>query len=198
VSEGKVMMSDPVFDEEKRAKWFAFVQSLHPGVDPKAMRLMDEMRMTARILSHIGENSVVASGLSYAKFRLLMALFIAEDLEAHDGLNPSKISERQGTSRNTISALIRQLEDEGLVERTLDRQDRRKFNIRLSNAGRGLVHDHMRRHLRIIDSCFGTLDGEEQELLSQLLAKIRTSTEACYSRQTENSKHETGASNATN
>jgi DNA-binding MarR family transcriptional regulator len=93
-------------------------------------------------------------------------------MEGRDELNPSEISERQGTSRNTVSALIRNLEDEGLVERDLDKEDRRKFNIRLTEAGRALVSEHASKHMRIIAGCFSTLNGDEQEALSQILNKL--------------------------
>ena len=80
------------------------------------------------------------------------------------------VSERQGTTRNTISGLIRNLEERGLVDRTLDQQDRRKFNIRLSEAGRQMVADHSRRYFQAVESCFNGLTSAEQETLSDLLA----------------------------
>ncbi|VAW30515.1 hypothetical protein MNBD_CHLOROFLEXI01-1092, partial [hydrothermal vent metagenome] len=87
-------------------------------------------------------------------------------------LNPSEISERQGTSRNTISALIRSLEGQGFIERHLDHNDRRKFNICLTPAGRKKVSDHASRHVDVVGKCFSTLTSEEQNQLSQLLAKL--------------------------
>jgi DNA-binding MarR family transcriptional regulator len=133
---------------------------------------MDEMRRVSHNLYQIGESSLAASGLSYAQYRILMSLFFCERMEGRDELNPSEISERQGTSRNTVSALIRNLEDEGLVERDLDKEDRRKFNIRLTEAGRALVSEHASKHMRIIAGCFSTLNGDEQEALSQILNKL--------------------------
>jgi MarR family transcriptional regulator for hemolysin len=103
-----------------------------------------------------------------------MHLFFAENMGERGELNPSEISERQGVSRNTISSLIRNLEDDGLIARRLDQQDRRKFNISLTEDGRSLVSQYAREHLGHISLCFSGLTGVEQETLSQLLTKIST------------------------
>ncbi|NIS39166.1 MarR family transcriptional regulator, partial [Candidatus Saccharibacteria bacterium] len=100
---------------------------------------MDSMRHVAHGLRQVGENSLAAADMSYARYRLLLGLFFSAEIEGREGLNPSEISERQGTSRNTISSLIRDLEDEGLIERLLDQDDRRKFIIRLTPSGRDVI-----------------------------------------------------------
>lgn len=165
----------PPYEHLKREQWIAFVQTLNPEIDPRAIRLMDQMRMVSHALYQIGESSLEATGLSYAQYRILMSLFFCEQVSGRGQLNPSEISERQGTSRNTVSALIRNLEEAGLVERHLDKEDRRKFNIRLTEAGRALVRENASRHMHIIGNCFGVLEAEEQKQLSQLLAKLGAS-----------------------
>ena len=164
--------TSPPPDAEKRQKWMAFVQSLSPSIDPQAVRLMDELRMVSHTMYQIGESSLAVTGLSYAQYRILLGLYFAEKMEHRTELNPSEISERQGTSRNTISALIRSLEEEGLVERHLDHNDRRKFNICLTAAGRQKVSDHASRHMDVVGRCFKALTKAEQETMSQLLAKL--------------------------
>lgn len=158
--------------EEQREKWMGFVQNIHPDLDPHAIRLMDEMRLVAHAVHQLNETSLAASGLSPAQFRVLMMLLFCEHTGASDGLNPSEISKYQGTSRNTISALIRSLEESGLVERLLDEQDRRKFNIFLTNAGKELVTNHGTFHMRAAGEIFSILSSEEMETLSALLQKL--------------------------
>lgn len=157
----------------QQEQWLHFVTDLNPSIDPHAMRLMDEMRRTAHAIFRMGESSISAAGLSYAKYRLLMRLHYAETVEEREGLSPSELSEHQGTSRNTISSLIRNLEEDGYIERHLNKKDRRKFNICLTTAGRALFRQHASRHLEEINSCFGSLNAEEQATLSQLLHKVR-------------------------
>jgi len=161
-------------DEEKRARWIAFMQTLNPTIDTHAIQLMEEFRLVSKTIYHVGECSVDTAGLSFAQFRILMQLLFAEQVGSRQDLNPSEISERQGTSRNTVSALIRNLEEEGLIERSLDPGDRRKFNIRLTENGRSLVTNHARQHFQTIGHCFSTLSPEEQTTLSQLLNKLNT------------------------
>lgn len=159
-------------DKQKREKWVSFVQSLGPNVDPRALRLMDEMIHVSRAIYHVGGQSLDEAGLSFAQYRVLMHLFFAEGMGDQSELNPSEISMRQGVSRNTMSALIRNLEEEGLVERRLDAEDRRRFNISLTPAGRELVSQYARQHLEATGHCFSALTNEEQETLFQLLTKV--------------------------
>jgi len=114
-----------------------------------------------------------------------MSLFLAEHHGERDDLNPSEISQLQGTSRNTISALIRHLEHDGLVERHLDDNDRRRFNISLTNRGRELVLEHARHHLTTIGGCFAALTPGEQKSLSRLLRKLGQATQSVGNEQAE-------------
>jgi DNA-binding MarR family transcriptional regulator len=162
-----------IHDQERREKWIRFVQSLSPDIDPKAVSLMDEVGFVSRAIYHVGEQSLDGAGLSTAQYRVLMHLFFAESMGDRCELNPSEISQRQGVSRNSMSALIRNLENEGLVERRLDLHDRRRFDISLTGEGRSLVTDYARQHLATLGSCFSVLTPAEQETLSHLLRKVR-------------------------
>lgn len=152
-----------------REHWLEFVQSLNPQIDFRALRLMDQLRQVSHSILRIGEVSLADAGLSFAKYRILISLMISEEIEDRSDLNPSEISFRQGTSRNTISSLIRDLENGGLIERDLDIQDKRKFNIRLTEAGREKVTIHAGNHLDIIADIFSCFSEEDLELLSGLL-----------------------------
>jgi DNA-binding MarR family transcriptional regulator len=162
--------------EEQRRQWMAFIADIHPELDARALRLMDEMRMVAHAVHQLNEISLAETGLSPAQFRVLMMLLFCEHMGTSDGLNPSEISEYQGTSRNTISALIRGLEEDGLIVRQLDAHDRRKFNIHLTDAGRKLVMNHGAFHMRAAGEIFGVLSAEEMESLGELLRKLNQST----------------------
>ncbi|MBK8985117.1 MAG: MarR family transcriptional regulator [Chloroflexi bacterium] len=160
-------------DPEKREHWVSFIQSLDPTIEAPAVRLMDELRLVSKTIYHLGESSVDEAGRSFAQYRVLIYLFFAEQMGERQNLNPSEISERHGVSRNTASALIRTLEEDGLVERSLDEDDRRKFNIGLTDEGRELVREHARQHFQTIGRCFHALTpAEQQTALSQLLHKI--------------------------
>jgi MarR family transcriptional regulator, negative regulator of the multidrug operon emrRAB len=167
----KKSVSHP-FDTQKREKWLAFLHSLNPAIDPRTFRLMAQIRMISHELHQFSQNSLATAGLSYAQYRLLMSLLYREENEADGALNPSQISELLGTGRNTVSALIRGLEEDRLIERQLDAHDRRKFQIRLTEEGRCRVRQNAGRHFIAIAHCFRDLSVSEQESLSCLLEKL--------------------------
>lgn len=156
----------------------AFAESLYGEGDPRVHRLMDELRKVAHQLYRLSENSLEESNLSYAQYRILMTLLFNEWRGNTKGLNPSEISDTQGTSRNTISALLRGLEEEGLLERQLDDDDRRRFYIRLTEAGRGKVRDHARQHMQFVASTFAVFTSEELETLGSLLGRLNHCAQA--------------------
>lgn len=160
-------------NEIRRKKWMVLLQEMNPDVDPELISLMDNVRQTAHSLHLVSEESLVSAGLSYAKFRLLMGLLISEEIDGVESLNPSEISSRQGTSRNTISALLKDLEDDCLVVRELDLEDRRKFNIKLTDAGRVKVKLHANNHFKTVAECFAFLSDDERQDLSQAMTRIR-------------------------
>lgn len=155
----------------KRERFLNYLRERYPDINPQSSRLMDEMRMVSHLLHQLSESNLSESGLSYAQYRILFMLHFAEEIDAC-GMTPSEISDRQGTSRNTISSLIRTLEDDGLIMRQLDSDDRRKFNIQLTEAGREVVEERAREHMLMVDSIFQVLEPEEMETLSDLLHKV--------------------------
>lgn len=157
---------------EKRERWLAFMQELNPETRPETIRLVSLLHRVGHSLYQLAENSLAETGLSYAQYRLLTQLLFHEQCEQGTALNPSEISERQGVSRNTISALIRNLEEEGLVERALDEKDKRRFLIRLTEAGRERVRNHATQHFHILHACFSDLSPAEQAHLNSLLERL--------------------------
>lgn len=164
-------------DHQKQETWTRFLRSLNPEIDPRAMTLMDELRLVSRAIHHVAEQSLDEAGLSFAQYKVLMHLFFAEQMGGRGDLNPSEISNRHGVSRNTMSSLIRTLEETGFLERQLDPNDRRRFKISLTQKGRSLVTDYARDNLAMVNSCFSALTLDEQEMLSGLLRKVRAQVE---------------------
>lgn len=150
------------------------MHDFYPDISSQTIRLMDELGFVSRTIHHMREQSVEDAGLSFAQYRVLMHLFFAEKMDQCAELNPSEISDRQGVSRNTMSSFIRNLEEEGLVERRLDPNDRRRFNISLTDSGRTLIKQHTHDHLQSLDACFSALSPDEQATLLDLLHKLGT------------------------
>jgi DNA-binding MarR family transcriptional regulator len=58
------------------------------------------------------------------------------------------------------------------VQRKLDADDRRRFIIELTDAGRDLVRQHAHDHYLMMSSYFDALTPGEQETLIELLEKL--------------------------
>lgn len=158
--------------KEQQEQWRCFWQTLSPETDPRTMRLVGLLHRTAHTLGQISENGLTEAGLSYAQYRILMLLLFAEQFDNLTAMNPSELSERQGITRNTVSSLIANLEKEGFIERELDREDKRRFLIKITARGRELVHTYARQHFHMMDDCLTTLTAEEKETVSQILEKL--------------------------
>lgn len=162
-----------------RAAWRQFFEEMSPQTKPETVDILGQLRMVGYSIRRKGEQSLEQSGLSEAQFRVLMHLLFSERIEQAPALNPSELSRREGTNRNTISSLVRSLEKEQLVERTVDERDRRKFNIRLTDSGRDLVHAHAHAHFNEMGALVSILDEQERVAFGRILQKLNAHIHSC-------------------
>ena len=156
-----------------REGFYAFVREVCPSADEASILLFAALhRTSANLMQHTEQDLEQATGLTWPKYRLLLLLLHAEHSGQTDGILPSILSERQSIGRNTASALIRGLEDKGLVTRALDAADRRKFLIRLTPNGRRIVREQMGNHFRKLSTLFSTLSPDERAQLLDLLNRV--------------------------
>ncbi|MBU0494328.1 MAG: MarR family transcriptional regulator [Chloroflexi bacterium] len=146
------------------------------GVDePRAYELLFALQAPMRLLGLITSRQLQDIKLSMPRLILLTWLYFGEQLGNEQGVSPSRLSEFQFVSRNTISALLRSLENEGLIERTVCQEDRRRFNIRLSPAGHDLICTLIPEQGMLLTELFSDLSENEQTTLIALLTKLRQS-----------------------
>jgi len=139
------------------------------GVD-----LVRLIRMLANAYDVLLETQMRDENLSLPRWRLLIHLYAAE-WSGEAAVSPTRLSHVQNVSKNTISALLRSLEEDGLIERELDRDDRRQFRIRLSAAGRELICRTTPRYVRYLNALVADLNADEIERLQTLLVKLHAS-----------------------
>lgn len=119
--------------------------------------------------------------LSAPRWRLLLRLLIEEELGNRAGISPTVLSQSQRVSKNTISALLRGLEAQGLIQRTLDATDLRAFRIQLTQAGRDYLHGTAPRRIEGHNRLLSGLDPQEREQLAVLLEKLlRSLIKQCH------------------
>lgn len=112
-------------------------------------------------------------GLSEGRFVILFLLDAAGE-----GLAPAVLADRAGVTRATVTGLLDGLENDGMIERRADPEDRRALRIRLTRKGKQIAKRVFDHHSRWIGSLFSSLSGEERVLFAQILAKVATGFDA--------------------
>jgi DNA-binding MarR family transcriptional regulator len=97
-------------------------------------------------------------------------------LERHpEGLKMNELSRLMMVTGGNITAIVDQLEKEGLVERLDEPADRRAFRIRLTRTGQRGFAEMAAAHEEWVVGLFSGLSRREHEELLKLLAKLKTS-----------------------
>jgi DNA-binding MarR family transcriptional regulator len=115
--------------------------------------------------------------VSLPRWRLLLHLFITEQMGNTTGLTPTELSHFRQVSKNTVSSLLRGLEEKGLIQRTMDAKDLRLFHIHLTDAGRQIIIDTAPQRINGLNQMLSVLSMEEKNQLTFLLTKLRKSLE---------------------
>ena len=84
------------------------------------VELLRSVRIVNNLYDAIFSERLRDSQLSGPRWGLLMRLYAEEMRGNQEGLSPSVLSYHQAVSKNTVSSLLRGLEDQGLIERRLD------------------------------------------------------------------------------
>ena len=153
--------------------------------DTSGLELLRLVRMASHAYDTILNEQMRDSHLSGPRWRLLLHLRLAEK-RGVPSVNPTQLSKFQHVSKNTISAHLRALEEQELIERELDPNDRRQFRIRLSDHGRKLIDESTPTHMIFLNELVSELSVSERaelaDLLSRLLGSMRENTQ-CESLQ---------------
>jgi DNA-binding MarR family transcriptional regulator len=95
-------------------------------------------------------------------------------LERHpEGLKMNELSRLLMVTGGNVTAIVDQLEKEGLVERLDEPADRRAFRIRLTRTGERGFAEMARAHEAVVVELLGGMSRREQDDLLRLLAKVK-------------------------
>jgi DNA-binding MarR family transcriptional regulator len=76
-------------------------------------------------------------------------------------------------SSGATTIILNQLEDEGLITRLRSEDDRRIVWIKLSDSGKKLIEEILRRRNQFLSDMLSTLSEDEKEQFFHLLEKMR-------------------------
>jgi DNA-binding MarR family transcriptional regulator len=101
------------------------------------------------------------------------ALMILEGLRDSATLRMSQLAESVGTTPPTVTKLVRDLENKGLVTRALDEQDGRASILALTEKGRQTLEAIIQARLEGLQSVLTEWSSEDIEKLDQLFERLR-------------------------
>jgi DNA-binding MarR family transcriptional regulator len=90
-----------------------------------------------------------------------------------EGLKMNELSRMLMVTGGNVTAIVDQLEGEGLVERVDEPADRRAFRIHLTRAGERSFAEMARAHEEWIVGLLAGMTKREQDELLRLLAKVK-------------------------
>jgi DNA-binding MarR family transcriptional regulator len=95
-------------------------------------------------------------------------------LERHrEGLKMNELSRLLMVTGGNVTAIVDQLEKEGLVERLDEPADRRAFRIRLTKSGERTFGEMARAHEEWVVDLLAGLSRRDQDELLRLLARVK-------------------------
>jgi DNA-binding MarR family transcriptional regulator len=87
-------------------------------------------------------------------------------------LNQLELSKRVGIASTTAVPALDSMEKRGLVKRTRDPKDRRKYYVSLTDDGKRLVDQLMPEIMRMISNSFGGVNPDEMLIFWKVLQQI--------------------------
>ncbi|GAA2816902.1 MarR family winged helix-turn-helix transcriptional regulator [Kribbella solani] len=144
-----------LFDEQSR-------QMLEPLVGAAAMRRLEmfaALRWLSRLMHEYVDSWANGHGLSESRFQILM------QLKHQDSVPLGKLAARLRVTPRAVTALVDQLERDGMVVRVADPKDRRTIRAQMTPTGRKLFDKIWTEYL---DIPLQLVDGVEQDTLDEI------------------------------
>lgn len=89
----------------------------------------------SRLVTRLYHDKLAPLGITYPQYVVLMILWEEAPCSV------SRLGERAMLNSNTLTPLLKRLEQQGLIRRARDASDERQVNIHLTEAGRALEQD---------------------------------------------------------
>lgn len=130
--------------------------------------VFDRVEALSKRLRQFQSRTLKETGLTPSQYYILGLLSM------QDGQPLKELATTLNCSRATMTGIIDTMEKKGLVQRILNRQDRRSFQVCLTGEGRDLLRASSELRT-IFNTCCNGLNPEETQTLLQLLTKLSSS-----------------------
>jgi DNA-binding MarR family transcriptional regulator len=161
--------------EQLRARFHQTLITLFKIEDASGIEIFTMIHRITHLSPMLDSQPSDELDISGPRWRLMLSLLIQEQFGYTEGITPTVLSHAQRVSKNTISALLRGLEEQGLIQRNLDPKDLRIFRIQLTQAGRELLLNTAPKRLERLNQLVSGLSPQERAQIKQLLEKLLNS-----------------------
>ena len=110
-------------------------------------------------------------GIDHRIWRVLVMLQEQGPQSVHD------LAAYGGFDRSTLSKIVNTAEERGFVARRIDRIDRRRSAVSLTDAGRAMIDQAAPDILSLFDAYFSDFSPGEVEQLMQMIVKLKTAVQ---------------------
>ena len=149
--------------------------------NPLSDKLCYSIYSTQKLVNKFYQQALAPFQLTYTQYIVLESLW--EDKR----LSLGEIGQRVGLESNTLTPLLKRLEEKKLILRRHPAADKRQLIIRLSAKGKRL-HEQVKKELRI---CFTNVEGFDFEKAKELITlnnQLQQTIEDFISKKEEDAK----------
>jgi DNA-binding MarR family transcriptional regulator len=118
--------------------------------------------VVSQLVGSVVARIVEGSGLAGTDFAVVSSLGVWEDA------TPTELARLLGMSPTTLSAVLKRLEERGLVRRARDPDDGRRFVLRLTARGRRERAKALERFPEWLERVRAALGGDPEEVLAAM------------------------------
>ncbi|HYB04376.1 MAG TPA: MarR family transcriptional regulator [Nitrososphaerales archaeon] len=130
------------------------------------VELWREISNAWRQIARRGEKNISCLGICTTEFKILRILH-------EEGPTPmARLSDATVLTQPAITSFVDKLEDQGLVRRDRDHEDRRVIRIAITRRGRSLFRRGLRIHSRFVTGLLSELNETDLSRLSLIMRKI--------------------------
>ena len=134
---------------------------------------MNRFESLGYLVSHLNVDLQNSLDQRLRRYQLDIKLWpVLFSLWQEEGVTQTELSKRCDVANYTMTRLLDQLQQQGLITRHQDAENRRAFQIYLTDSGKALEQDLIREAERINEAFLDNLALEERLAFLKLLNKI--------------------------
>lgn len=156
----------------------AHLKHMAGGHAIRGMQISHSIRVLAKLFDMAVARSPQFGELSGPRLGILLRLYMEAEHGDPNGVKPGALGRFQDVKKNTISALLKGLEEAGLIERAPHPTDGRASLVRITPAGRELVRSTAPVRFQFMNEVTSSLSSVEQDELIRLLTRLHQSLSA--------------------